>query len=107
MMTYHFNCGKSNKDEYAPIQPWLAAEGYASLAIDQRLGGSFLGGRHETVAARGGRGASYYEAYAALEAALAWARAQHPSQSVVLCGSSYAAAFARSLDCPRFSSTFS
>jgi dienelactone hydrolase len=87
-----FHQAGSNKDEYAPIQPWLAAEGYASLAIDQRSGGSFLGGRNETVSARGGRGASYDEAYADLEAALSWTRAQHPSRPAVLCGSSYSAA---------------
>ena len=87
-----FHQAGSNKDEYAPIQPWLAAEGYASLAIDQRSGGSFLGGRNETVSARGGRGASYGEAYADLEAALVWARTQQPSRPVVLCGSSYSAA---------------
>jgi dienelactone hydrolase len=87
-----FHQAGSSKDEYAPIQPRLAAAGYASLAIDQRSGGSFLGGRNETVAALGNRDASYDEAYADLEAALAWARAQHPGRPVVVWGSSYSAA---------------
>ncbi len=87
-----FHQAGSSKDEYAPIQPRLAAAGYASLAIDQRSGGSYLGGRNETLAARGGADATYDDAYPDLEAALAWANKAQPGRPVILCGSSYSAA---------------
>lgn len=87
-----FHQAGSSKDEYGPVQPRLAAEGYASLAIDQRSGGSLLGGCNETVAAHGGADAGYDDAYPDLEAALAWARATEPRRPIVLCGSSYSAA---------------
>ncbi len=43
------------------------------------------------MAARGGAAASYDAAYADLEAALAWARAQQPPRPVIVWGSSYSA----------------
>jgi alpha-beta hydrolase superfamily lysophospholipase len=87
-----FHQARASKEEYRPIQLRLAAEGYASLAIDQRAGGGYFGGRNETVAARGGVDASYDDALSDLEAALAWARAKGPSRPVILWGSSYSAA---------------
>ena len=72
--------GRPPRGRYAPISA-ARGGGLISLAIDQRSGGSLLGGRNQTVAARGSQDASYDEAYADLEAALAWARAQHSDRS--------------------------
>lgn len=82
-----FHQAGSGKDEYAGIQDRLAEAGYASLAIDQRAGGS-LYGTNETVKALGHPG-SYLEAKQDLEAALAWARRRN--LPIVLWGSSYSA----------------
>lgn len=71
----------SSKAEYGTMQPRLAAEGYASLAIDPRSGGSLLGARNETLAARGSADAGYDEADPDLEAALVWASATAPRRS--------------------------
>ena len=85
-----FHQAESSKDEYAPIQPRLGEAGYASLAIDQRSGGDYFG-PNETVAARGGASYSFDEAYADVEAALAWALAQAPQRPIIVWGSSYSA----------------
>lgn len=83
-----FHQAGSGKGEYATIAPRLAAAGYASLAIDQRSGGSMFG-PNKTVAGLG-RSASYLDAERDLEAAFAWGRRRGPP--VVLWGSSYSAA---------------
>ena len=83
-----FHQAGSSKGEYATIAPRLREAGYASLAIDQRSGGSLFG-RNETVAAVRGN-PSYLDAKRDLAAALNWAVAKHAP--VVLWGSSYSAA---------------
>lgn len=40
-----FHMAGSNKSEYAPLAPVLNDAGFATLAIDQRSGGDFWGGR--------------------------------------------------------------
>ena len=86
-----FHMAGSNKAEYAPIAPRLAALGYDVTAIDQRSGGAAFGAQNET--ARGfARSASFEQALPDLEAALADARARAPGRPVIVWGSSYSAA---------------
>jgi dienelactone hydrolase len=77
--------------EYAPIAPRLARAGFTVLAIDQRSGDGAFGGTNRTAAGLG-RKATYEEALADLEAALAWAKANASGAPVVVWGSSYSAA---------------
>ena len=83
-----FHQAGSSKDEYATIAPRLATAGYASLAIDQRVGGSMFG-RNETAAGLRTT-ASYADAEGDLTAALIWATSKQ--LPIVLWGSSYSAA---------------
>jgi pimeloyl-ACP methyl ester carboxylesterase len=84
--------GANARGEYGPLIPKLLGEGYSLLAIDQRQGGSRLGGENRTVAALGDREFTYCEAYPDLVAALAYARAIEPAVRPILWGSSYSAA---------------
>ena len=84
-----FHMAGSNRGEYGPITPQLAAIGFDCIAIDQRSGGRLFGQSNETVAARGGS-TGFGEALADLEGALAFAR-REPGPVVVF-GSSYSAA---------------
>src|SRR5579872_986887 len=86
-----FHQAGSNRGEYAPIAPVLAQLGYATLALDQRAGGSMWGRTNETVQHLG-HSAGYGEALRDLEAALAWAKAKEPGGKIILWGSSYSAA---------------
>ena len=86
-----FHMAGSNKAEYAPIAPRLAALGYDVTAIDQRSGGSAFGASNETARAFG-KEASFAAALPDLEAALADARAAAPGRPVIVWGSSYSAA---------------
>jgi dienelactone hydrolase len=83
-----FHQAGSNRWEYAPIAPRLVAAGFSGLAIDARHGGEMWGHSNETVV-RLGHEASYLDALADLEAALAWVRKENPSRKVVIWGSSY------------------
>ena len=83
-----FHQAGSSKGEYATIAPLLASAGYASLAIDQRVGGTLFG-PNETAAAIKGT-ASYLDAKADLLAALDWAKGKR--LPIILWGSSYSAA---------------
>ena len=85
-----FHQAGSGQGEYLTIAPRLAAEGFATLTIDQRSGGDMFGGNW-TVKKLGGE-RSYLEARQDLEAALAWARAR--KLPVILWGSSYSASLA-------------
>lgn len=85
-----FHQAGSNRWEYAPIAPRLVSANFSCLAIDARHGGEMWGHENETVAHLGHE-ASYLEALADLEAALAWARKQNPSRKVLVWGSSYSA----------------
>lgn len=81
----------ANRAEFATIAPRLVAEGYSTLAIDQRSGGTMFGSVNRTVGALGGS-TSYDEAQRDLEAAVRWAEAK--GAPVLLLGSSYSAALA-------------
>ena len=86
-----FHQAGSNRLEYAPVAPKLAALGWVALAIDQRSGGALFGGRNLTAAAvRDDPG--YMATLPDLEAALAWARARWPDMRPAVWGSSYSAA---------------
>ncbi len=84
--------GASARGEYAPLIPRLLAEGFTLLAIDQRRGGDRFGGENRTIAGLGDREFTYCQAYADLEAALAYARRLDPPVRPALWGSSYSAA---------------
>lgn len=80
-----FHQAASSKDEYKTIAPKLVEAGFSALAIDQRSGGNLFG-RNETAARVKGK-ASYRDALADLEAALAWGLAAE--KPVFVWGSSY------------------
>ena len=84
-----FHMAGSNAAEYAPIAAKLNAMGFATLAIDQRSGGPAFGATNRT--AEGSGGGDYAEAYADMEAALAFAEAKGGG-AVGIWGSSYSAA---------------
>lgn len=82
-----FHQAGSSSGEYAAIAPRLQREGFAALAIDQRVGGDMYGANRTMAAAQDK--ADYLGALPDLEAALAWAKAK--GVPVVLWGSSYSA----------------
>ena len=79
----------SSRVEYAEIGPRLAANGYSSLAIDQRGGGDKWRVPNE-LAEQWGETESHWEAMPDLEAAFAWAAGE--GLPLALWGSSYSAA---------------
>jgi alpha-beta hydrolase superfamily lysophospholipase len=79
----------SSRAEFFEIGPRLAANGYSSLAIDQRGGGERWRVPNQT-AQQYGETESHLEALPDLEAALAWGAAQ--DLPLALWGSSYSAA---------------
>ena len=79
----------SSRAEYFEIGPRLAANGYSSLAIDQRGGGERWRVPNQT-AEQWGETESHLDAMPDLEAALAWGAAQ--GLKLALWGSSYSAA---------------
>lgn len=87
-----FHQAEANRHEYDEIAPRLEAAGYATLAIDQRAGGSYFGGRNETTAGLQGAPPGFDAALPDLEAALAFGRRERPKAPVVAWGSSYSAA---------------
>jgi alpha-beta hydrolase superfamily lysophospholipase len=83
-----FHQAGSSKDEYATLAPWLAQNGYSSLAIDQRSGGGLYG---DNLTVHGlGKSADYLQAQKDLKAALDWGRKQ--KLPIILWGSSYSSA---------------
>ncbi len=82
-----FHQAGSSSGEYVDIAPRLQREGFAALAIDQRVGGN-LYGANRTMAAAPGK-PDYLGALPDLEAALAWGKAKN--MPIVLWGSSYSA----------------
>ncbi len=86
-----FHQAGSNRAEYAPIAPRLAALGFNALAIDQRSGGDLWGRGNETVR-RLGKSTSFAATLPDLEAALAWAKFSGHTGPVLVWGSSYSAA---------------
>ncbi|PNY81293.1 alpha/beta hydrolase [Deinococcus koreensis] len=84
-----FHQADSNLHEYDPVAARLAREGYASLAIDQRLGGGMFGAVNRT--AKAAPPADYAQALPDLEAAVGWAKATYPKARIFALGSSYSA----------------
>ena len=84
--------GSDARAEYGPMIPRLMAAGFNALAIDQRRGGSMLGGSNRTVDALGEADFSYCDVYPDLEAALEYARRLEPDVRPIAWGSSYTAA---------------
>jgi dienelactone hydrolase len=82
-----FHQAGSSSGEYADIAPRLQREGFAALAIDQRVGGN-LYGANRTMAAYQGK-TDYLGTLPDLEAALKWGKAK--DMPLVLWGSSYSA----------------
>ena len=85
-----FHQAGSNRWEYARIAQRLVSANFSTLAIDARHGGKMWGHENETVTQLGHE-ASYLEALADLEAALAWAHQQNLRRKVIVWGSSYSA----------------
>lgn len=86
-----FHMAGASRGEYRDIATRLNKLGYATLAVDQRSGGSFNGVKNET-AARAGRDPGYAGAIPDLKAAVAWARDNLGAENVGVVGSSYSAA---------------
>jgi len=82
-----FHQASASRHEYDSLIAGFNKLGYDTLAIDQRSGGDLFGGHNETVQALG-KSADYLDAAPDLDAALAWARAQHYDK-IVAVGSSY------------------
>jgi dienelactone hydrolase len=85
-----FHMAGSNRGEYASIAPILNEDGFATLAIDQRAGGSLWGETNQT-ADKAKRSFDFAEAIPDLEAAITYAGKQ-TSGPVAIWGSSYSAA---------------
>ena len=85
-----FHQAGSNAAEYATIAPRLVRLGFSGLAIDLRAGGRLWGRNNRTVLQLG-RSSEFHAAYADMEAALEWARAQGYPR-ILAWGSSYTAA---------------
>lgn len=82
-----------SRGEYRQIAPKLVALGYRAMAVDQRSGKGVNGVPNETArrAAQKGLPRGYLDAYADLEAALAYARDHLHAERVIAWGSSYSA----------------
>ena len=89
-----FHQGASNAGaEYAPLATQLLAQGYSMLAIDQRSGGTRLGGINRTVEGmKDGHPDSMCDAYLDLEAVLNYVKSEGFSGKRVVWGSSYSGA---------------
>jgi dienelactone hydrolase len=82
-----------SRGEYREIAPKLVKAGYHVMAVDQRSGGGVNGVQNETHrrATKMGLPRSYLDAYADLEAALAYARKELKAKRIIVWGSSYSA----------------
>ena len=90
-----FHQGASNaRAEYETIIPVLLEQGYALLAIDQRRGGSRLGGQNRTVEQLGDAEYEYCDVYPDLEAALEYVEEAGYTGRRIAWGSSYSATLA-------------
>ena len=84
--------GGDGRAEYGPLVASLLGRGFHAFSIDQRRGGSRLGGTNRTVAALEGRSFTYCEAYADLEAAFSYVGELGLTGKRIVWGSSYSAA---------------
>jgi pimeloyl-ACP methyl ester carboxylesterase len=91
ILLFH-QAGGNARAEYGVIIPVLLEQGYAILAIDQRNGGSRLGGINRTVENLDGKQYGYCEAYPDLVGALEFADAEGYVGKRAVWGSSYSAA---------------
>ncbi len=89
--------GGDARGEYGPLVGRLLHSGFHAFAIDQRRGGSLLGGTNRTAAALEGRSFTYCDAYADLEAAFSYVGDLGLTGKRVVWGSSYSAALALKL----------
>lgn len=85
----------SSKEEYNEIAPRLNTLGYNCLAIDQRAGGSQLGGTNETAAQAksAGKSTAYLDAEQDIVAGIDYLFDKY-KKPIILVGSSYSAALA-------------
>lgn len=88
----------SSKDEYAETAPMLSEWGFNCIAIDQRAGGTRLGGNNETATAaqQEGKATEFIDAAQDIEAAIEYAFKLY-DKPVILVGSSYSASLALKL----------
>jgi pimeloyl-ACP methyl ester carboxylesterase len=91
VLLFH-QAGSNARAEYGSIVPRLIEHGYNVLAVDQRSGGTRLGGVNRTASAFDGGSPSYCDAYPDLEGALAFVIASGFDGPHVVWGSSYSAA---------------
>lgn len=96
ILLFH-QAGGNARAEYGSIIPVLLEQGYAVLAIDQRNGGSRLGGTNRTVDELEGREFGYCEAYPDLVGALEFAEDEGYDGKRAVWGSSYSAALVMKL----------
>ncbi len=89
--------GGDARGEYGPLVGTLLGRGFHAFSIDQRRGGSRLGGANRTVAALEGESFAYCDAYADLEAALSYVGEWGLAGKRIVWGSSYSAALALKL----------
>jgi pimeloyl-ACP methyl ester carboxylesterase len=92
MVLLFHQAGGNARAEYGAIIPVLLDQGYAVLAIDQRNGGSRLGGTNRTVEKLGEKKYGYCEAYPDLAGALDFVEAEGYTGPRAVWGSSYSAA---------------
>lgn len=93
MILLFHQAGANARAEYGPLVGRLIERGYSLFAIDQRVGGSRLGGENRTVAdLPEGREYSYCEAMPDLEAALDYVTSQGYDGPKAVWGSSYSGA---------------
>jgi dienelactone hydrolase len=86
--------GGDARGEYRDVVPRLTAAGFAVLAVDSRGGGTRFQSENRTVTALGSRTVALCDAYADIDAALAFARRSGFTGPRILWGSSYTAALA-------------
>jgi pimeloyl-ACP methyl ester carboxylesterase len=91
ILLFH-QAGANARAEYGAIIPTLLEAGYAVLAIDQRNGGSRLGGTNRTVDGLEEKSYGYCEAYPDLVGALEFVDEQEYIGKRFVWGSSYSAA---------------
>lgn len=86
--------GANARAEYGPLIPRIFERGYNILAVDQRQGGSWLGGTNRTVENLDGKEYHYCDAYPDLEAAFQEVERRGFDGKKIIWGSSYSAALA-------------
>ena len=86
---------RSSKDEYAETAKKLNSLGFNCIALDQRSGGTALGGKNETAvtAKKMGKGTEFLDAEQDIIAAVNYASGKF-KRDVILVGSSYSASLA-------------